>query len=161
MFDSPTEPSREVKRFRQYLQERSRPPYAHAVLLGLKTVEWPSLLRMVEKGFPWSSFERFAKSIGLRVDDVATLIGLPRRTMARRKAQGRLQPEESDRLLRLARVFARALELFDGDHDAATEWLTKRKIALGGAVPIELAQTDIGAAEVDNLIGRLEHGIFS
>ncbi len=161
MFDTPTEPSKDVRRFRELLQDRSRPAYAHALLLGINQLHWPSLLKLIEKGLPWSAFDRFVKSIGLRAEDVATLIGIPKRTLARRKSSGRLQADESDRLLRLARVFARALELFGGDHDAATEWLTKRKIALGNAVPLELAQTDIGAAEVDNLIGRLQHGIFS
>jgi len=161
MFDTPTEPSKDVRRFQELLQDRARPPYAHALLLGINRLEWPALLKMIEKGLPWSAFDRFVKSIGLRAEDIANLVGIPRRTLARRKAEGRLRPDESDRLLRLARLFSRALELFNGDHDAATEWLTKRKIALGGAVPLELAQTDIGAAEVDNLIGRLQHGIFS
>jgi len=161
MFDTPTEPTKDVKNFRQLLRDRSRSPYAHAALLGIKKFDWPSLVKMIEKGLPWSAFDHFVRSIGLRAEDIASLVGIPRRTLARRKAHGRLRPDESDRLLRLARVFSRALQLFDGDHDAATEWLTKRKIALGDAVPLEIAKTDIGAAEVDNLIGRLEHGIFS
>jgi putative toxin-antitoxin system antitoxin component (TIGR02293 family) len=115
----------------------------------------------IDEGLPWQAFERFAENIGLRLTEVAELISLPQHMLARRKAEGRLQADESERLLRLARIFARALELFDGDHDAATEWLTTRKIALGNAVPLERARTDIGAMEVDRLIGRLEHGIFS
>ena len=87
------------------------------------------------------------------------LVQLPARTLARRKAAGRLEREESDRLLRASRVFGRALELFEGDADAAREWLLDRQPLLGGLVPLELATTDVGAAEVERLIGRLEHGI--
>jgi putative toxin-antitoxin system antitoxin component (TIGR02293 family) len=64
-------------------------------------------------------------------------------------------------LLRASRLFGRTLELFEGDRDAATEWLTTAQPALGGARPIDLANTDVGAREVETLIGRLEHGVFS
>ena len=59
------------------------------------------------------------------------------------------------------RVFGRALELFEGDSRAAERWLSSPKRALGGAVPSELAETEAGAREVEALIGRIEHGVFS
>ena len=68
-------------------------------------------------------------------------------------------PRESDRLGRLARLFGRAHDLFEGDADAAREWLTTPQRALGNIVPLELGKTDIGATEVEILIGRLEYGI--
>jgi putative toxin-antitoxin system antitoxin component (TIGR02293 family) len=72
-----------------------------------------------------------------------------------------LQPDESDRLLRVSRVFARAIELFEGDDRAARHWLSTPQRALGGAVPLTLAKTKVGAREVERLVGRLEHGVFS
>ena len=78
-----------------------------------------------------------------------------------RKEAGRLQPGESDRLLRVARVIARAIELLEGDDKAARHWLSAPQRALAGAVPLTLAQTEFGALEVERLIGRLEHGVFS
>ena len=59
------------------------------------------------------------------------------------------------------RVFGRALELFEGDSQAAERWLSSPRAALGGATPLELAKTEAGAREVEALIGRLEHGVFS
>jgi uncharacterized protein (DUF2384 family) len=53
------------------------------------------------------------------------------------------------------------MELFEGDGDAARSWLTARQPALGGMAPLEFAGTDVGAGEVESLIGRLEHGIPS
>jgi putative toxin-antitoxin system antitoxin component (TIGR02293 family) len=50
--------------------------------------------------------------------------------------------------------------LFEGDRDAAADWLTRPQPALGGAVPLELAKTGLGTREVEALIGRLEHGVF-
>jgi putative toxin-antitoxin system antitoxin component (TIGR02293 family) len=81
--------------------------------------------------------------------------------LARRQQEGKLTPEESDRLLRASRVFTRALELFEGDAAAALSWLSEPQVALGGIVPLEIADTEIGANEVESLIGRLEHGIPS
>ena len=81
------------------------------------------------------------------------------RTLARRKEAGRLEPSESDRVARISRVFARAIDLFDGNVDSARAWLTQPSNALGDRTPLEFARTDAGAIEVEHLIGRLEHGI--
>jgi putative toxin-antitoxin system antitoxin component (TIGR02293 family) len=58
-------------------------------------------------------------------------------------------------------LFANTLELFEGDRDAATDWLTTAQPALGGIVPLDLAKSEVGAREVERLVGRLEHGVFS
>jgi putative toxin-antitoxin system antitoxin component (TIGR02293 family) len=115
----------------------------------------------VRRGLSYSSFLRFQRNTELPTPVLAELTQIPPRTLARRKQEGRLDPEESDRLVRVARIFGRALELFEGDVRAAREWLTSEQLALGGLVPLELAKTDVGAREVDDLIGRLEHGIPS
>jgi putative toxin-antitoxin system antitoxin component (TIGR02293 family) len=82
-------------------------------------------------------------------------------TDGRDQPEGRLQPDESDRLVRAARIFAQAVGLFEGDEEAARRWLTSPQPALGGSTPWDYAATEIGAREVENLIGRLEHGIPS
>ena len=88
-------------------------------------------------------------------------VNIPRRTLTRRKREGVFAPDESDRLLRAARVFGRTLELFDGDRDRALDWLTTPQPGLGGAIPLQMARTDVGAREVERLVGRLEQGVFS
>jgi len=94
-------------------------------------------------------------------DRLLKFVDISRRTLLRRKSEGRFSPDESDRLLRAARVVARALALFDGDRDAALEWLNEPQPALGGAVPLDMARTEIGAREVETLTYRLEHGVYS
>lgn len=98
---------------------------------------------------------------GLTLPRLATLIGIPERTLARRKASGKLTTEESERLLRIAGIFEDAVGLFEGDVPAAVNWLTTPRKALGDRPPLSYARTEPGAREVENLIGRLEHGIFS
>jgi putative toxin-antitoxin system antitoxin component (TIGR02293 family) len=118
-------------------------------------------MRAIAKGLPWKAFERFVANIDLPADLIADVIGVPRRTLARRKVEGRFKPDESDRLLRLARVFAKSLHLFDGDREAAKLWLTDVNIALGGVAPLDYARNSIGADEVEALVDRIEYGIFS
>lgn len=128
-------------------------------LLGLPQGDAISLASLVGAGLRYAALDRFRKESALSLAAVASMIRVNDRTLARRKIEGRLQPDESDRLFRAARVFARALDLFEGDRDAARSWLTAPQRALAGKVPLDLATTDVGAHEVENVIGRLEHGI--
>ena len=113
----------------------------------------------MRKGFAFSTFERFRRNTSLSQQDLSDLTQIPARTLNRRREAGKLEPEESDRLLRASRIFGRALELFEGDREAAKHWLSTPQVALGGLVPLELAKTDVGAQEVEALVGRVEHGI--
>ena len=147
----------------RYTELRRKPPMlrSYVVLLGLDFFDIHSLVKAVEKGFEWKTFARFVKNIGLPAEEIAAVVGIPRRTMMRRKVEGRLKPDESDRLLRLARVFGSALDLFGGNRDAATQWLTDENFALGNAPPIYFARTELGASEVDTLVAQIQHGIVS
>ena len=97
--------------------------------------------------------------MGISSDRVAEIVGIPRRTLARRKIEKRFTSDESERLLRGARVFAKTLRLFDGDRDAAIEWLLTLERALGKA-PADLIHTETGARDVERVIGALEQGVF-
>lgn len=130
-----------------------------AKLLGLSKSDPLSLDAAVRSGLRFGALERFAVRTRLSLSEVGQAIKVKPRTLARRKIEGRLQPEESDRLLRTSRIVARALELFEGDIDATRRWLDAPQKSLGGSTPLEFATTDVGAREVDDLIGRLEHGV--
>jgi putative toxin-antitoxin system antitoxin component (TIGR02293 family) len=152
--------TRDLDRFRE-LRSRPATPRGYVVLLGLDYFDLSSLLKAIEKGFTWKTFERFVKNIALPSEQVADVLGIPRRTLARRKSEGRLKSDESDKLLRLARVFGSALDLYDGNREAAVLFLTDVNIALGGVAPLEIARTHVGADEVENLVGRIQYGMFS
>jgi putative toxin-antitoxin system antitoxin component (TIGR02293 family) len=138
-----------------------REGHYYVALLGLRRYGPLDLARRIRLGISYSAVARFQRNTGLSAAAVSDLIRIPARTLARRKQKGALDPEESDRLVRAARVFGRALELFEGDLSAARGWLTQPQSGLGGAVPLELARTDVGTQEVERLIGRIEHGIPS
>jgi putative toxin-antitoxin system antitoxin component (TIGR02293 family) len=62
--------------------------------------------------------------------------------------------------MRLADVAARAGSVFGSDEHASA-WLREANGALGGATPLELLGTDVGAEAVLGVLGRIEHGVFS
>jgi len=134
---------------------------AYVLLIGLEPADNAALVAWVEEGLPYRALERLRSNIGLSREALADLVQIKPRTLDRRKEGGRLRPEESDRLLRAARVFGGTIALFEGDAEAARTWLSSPQRALGGAVPLEMARTEVGAREVESLVGRLEHGVFS
>ena len=154
-------PHPDLERFRRVLRAGGSREYAYSLLFGLPKLEARGVLKLVEKGLPFSALERFQRNIDLPFRELADAISIPLRTLDRRKSAGRLEPEESDRAVRLSRVFGAALGLFEGDEEAARAWLKKRQATLGNQRPIELVRSEVGAREVERLIGRLEHGVFS
>lgn len=130
-------------------------------LLGLRTYETDKLLEKIKHGLSYSAWERFEKETDFSRETLLTLMQMSSRTLHRRKEEKRLRPDESDRLLRATRVYYKTLELFEEDKQQATHWLTSFQPALGGSTPLDYAATELGAREVEALIGRLEYGIPS
>jgi putative toxin-antitoxin system antitoxin component (TIGR02293 family) len=129
--------------------------------IGLSRVRIDDVILAVRRGLPYEALRRFSSETGFPLAAVASMIEIPERTLARRRADGRLAPDESERLLRISRVFEKAVGLFEGSVTEAIAWLANPKRALGNHSPFEYARFEVGAREVENLIGRLEHGVFT
>lgn len=118
--------------------------------------------KRLSEGLAYKSLSDFVNASQLPLRKVADLIDVPLSTLDRRKKSRKpLKPDESERLYRLAQVFEKAVALFEGDVAAAREWLGSPVRGLGHQVPLELVRTAVGAQMVLDLIGRLEHGVFS
>lgn len=117
------------------------------------------LLANVRRGLPFAAAEAVAGAIGSQ-RELAKAVAIPTTTLARRKSAGRLTPAESDRLVRIARVVDLARVLMRGDLDAARSWLTNPHELLAGESPLHRASTETGARDVEQLVGRLRHGVF-
>ena len=134
---------------------------SYARLLGLRATTPLALVREVARGLPYATITSLRRATGLSTRELADAVNIRMRTVARRKEQGRLDPEESDRVLRFARVFAMAVSFFGGDVPEARRWFTTPLPAFGGRSALELAATDAGAREVEVLIWRVEHGVVT
>jgi putative toxin-antitoxin system antitoxin component (TIGR02293 family) len=126
-----------------------------------KGVAAPSSIELrarIKQGLPYRSLESVRERLGLSVPDAADVLQMPTRTMARRREAWQLDPDESDRLYRLARVAGQAVAVL-GAEEKATTWLQRPNRALNGEAPIRLLDTDVGARQVEDILGRIEHGI--
>jgi len=129
--------------------------------LGLRARSTTELINQVERGFPFKALLSLEAKSGISTSEFAFILGIPDRTLARRRAAGKLTPEESERLLRISTVFEKAVELFEGDVSAAVKWLTSPRKSFDNQSPLNYSRTELGAHEVENMIGRLEHGVYS
>jgi putative toxin-antitoxin system antitoxin component (TIGR02293 family) len=115
------------------------------------------LVSYARHGLPARSFGRLCELLNVPREQLARVVQMPLRTLARRTL---LKPDESERILRIGRLYDRACEVL-GSPEAARRWLVRPSRALGGAVPLAHADTEPGAREVEDVLGRIEHGVFS
>lgn len=115
-------------------------------------------IRAVRQGLPFSSFATLKEALALPTDDLARLLGVPRRTLTKRQQEGHFNLSESNALSRVARVYREAV-IFFGDEAEARAWLKTSLPALGAA-PLSLLDTDPGAEAVSVLLRQLAWGIY-
>lgn len=120
-------------------------------------LDWVAVIRA---GLSSQAVDSLLKIVRVSQAELAAALDIPARTLARRKKDGVLNSEESAKLVRLARVVERAGEVFE-DIDAGLAWLKSSNAALGGATPLSLLDTSIGADSVIDTLGRIEHGVFA
>ncbi len=120
----------------------------------------PKKLSSPPPGLVFGEFEALRRQLDLSLEDLSARLGLSRGTIEKRKAAGRLTPDESGKVVCFARLLGHAVHLFGGLEEAR-RWLKAPQSGLHGAVPLDYAKTDVGAREVENLLTRLAYGIKS
>jgi putative toxin-antitoxin system antitoxin component (TIGR02293 family) len=139
----------------------SETPSRWVVALGLEELSSFALIDEVTKGLPASAFDRFSQASGLTREILAHTLRVSTRTVARYKNRGeRLDPAISERLVRLAVLYLKAEETI-GDPELAKQWMQTPRLVFDGKTPLEMAETEVGAREVEDLLLRIEHGVFS
>lgn len=143
--------------------EKNPPMHREALLPELDETTQPpqEVIEFVSKGLAFDALARVARAYGVTQQLMAELIGVSPRTLQRRRADGCFDAPESERLYRFIRLYRRALDVFDEDEDAAREFLTEAQTGLASAVPTEMARSEYGAAEVMDLLGRIDHGVYT
>lgn len=135
------------------------------VLGGQKSFEgrvrtWLDLRRSIEQGLFYRAADALRDRYGIANMELTLILAVPNRTLARRKVEGRFRPEESDRLVRFGRIVALAEETL-GESSKAANWLRRPNRALANETPLRQLDTDVGAQQVEGLLLRIAHGIYS
>ena len=120
-------------------------------------LEW---IAVVRKGISANGIDAAVRVMGIGQSEWARALDIPERTLGRRKKEGVLSRDESGKLVRLAQVIERAVEVFE-DERAALNWLKNPNAALGGTSPLSLLDTELGSMAGVNTLGRIEHGVFA
>ena len=118
------------------------------------------LVSAVREGIPARRFDALKSLLGVATSALAEVVGISPSTLSRRRERGALDKDESERVLRIARIALRATGVLDG-RENARKWLTEPSRALGGETPLQFADTEPGAREVERLLIRLERGVYS
>jgi putative toxin-antitoxin system antitoxin component (TIGR02293 family) len=129
-------------------------------ILGRNLASQRDLCKAIREGFPHAVVEEVMKSSGLTLKELAESLDLSPRSLQRRRRSGRLARFESDRLYRLARIVALAQQSL-GDRDNAVRWLKRSNRALGGIAPVSAMDTELGARQVEDVLGRIAFGGIS
>lgn len=125
---------------------------------GLNTAD---LIKVLEHGLPVTELTDLQTSLAVPVERLAPMLGISKATFHRSKETGqKLKPYVSDRVIRFAKLLGKAVKVL-GDLEAAKQWLNSPQFGLGGAAPLDYAKTEVGAREVENLLGRIEYGVYS
>ena len=127
--------------------------------IGIQTKNIDDMIVILKQGLPAEAFDKLRDRLHVSDNLLSNIVHISKRTLNRRRQDGRLKTDESERVLRIARVYDKALEVFESE-EAVEGWLKKPARGLGHRIPLEYLDTDLGAQEVVNLLGRIEHGVF-
>jgi len=118
------------------------------------------LIEVIRIGVPVQELRVLQASLDVPVEQLVPMLGISKATLHRRMAGGKLGSAESERVVRFARLMGKAVDVFESEENAR-RWLRSPQFGLGGAVPLVYAETEVGAREVEDLLGRIEYGVYS
>jgi putative toxin-antitoxin system antitoxin component (TIGR02293 family) len=128
--------------------------------VGGKPTHPTELIQKIQKGLRFSELKTLQDTLDLPFEKLAAKLCISRSTLQRRKAAGRLSPDESTKWS----VFhdcSDTRQQFSAMPEKARAWLKHPQVGLGGAVPLDYASTETGAREVENLLGRIEYSVYT
>lgn len=130
--------------------------------VGFPASRGPSLVLALRAGLSIDVLESIQKWSSMPKADILRITGIGARNVTRRRSSnGIFTPDESERIARFVRVIDGAVDLFEGNREKAANWMRKPVRGLGYVSPESMLDTESGALEVLDLVGRLEHGVFS
>ena len=126
-------------------------------ILEIAAADGRAAIEAARRGVPVSAVDALIETGRLTLAEIDRIM-LPRKTLSHRRALGALTPDQSDRVIRVARVIAAAEATF-GSAEKAGRWLRRPTTALGGDKPIDLLDTSEGSRQVERLLTRIDYGL--
>ncbi len=120
----------------------------------------PVTIGNLREGLSIDVFKTVAANLEMSDRQLAAVLKIPDRTLDRRLKHKVLTPEESDRLARVAKILQRANEVF-GNAEKARGWMNTRLAAFEGETPLQRADTSLGASQVEEVLGRIDYGVYT
>ncbi len=136
------------------------------VLGGRKSLNRPvkdinDFINLIKDGISLKGALSVKERLHLTNRELADTLGISESKWSRRirRPSGRLSLVESDRLYRIARIFALAKDVFENE-ERAIEWFRRPQFGLGDRIPLDLINTEVGAREVESLLLRIEYDVI-
>ena len=116
---------------------------------------------LFSSGLKRNSFSDVAKNIAMISEkELAEVSNISQRSISRLKPDDLLPDHTAEVIISIMRTYHRALEVFE-DEDTAHKWLKTPLQVLNNKMPLQAVSNRFGAELVLDVLGRIEHGIFS
>lgn len=126
-----------------------------------RSLESPfDLIELAREGLTKVSIDSLTETLKISIDEIVALLPISRRTLERYEPTQKLSPELSDRLIQIAKVYSRTLEVF-GDRDLALRWLKSPCKAFGDVIPLSYLNLASGITILMDELGRIDYGVYS
>ena len=133
---------------------------SHPLLYNAVQPEISSLIRRIKQGYPINKYERLKGDFGITSEKLADIASISLATLYRRKVSAKhLTPEESEKIYRLERLYATAVEVLE-KKAVVRAWFSAPQTVFEGKTPLEYADTLPGSEEVERVLRRMEHGVL-
>lgn len=131
-------------------------------ILGYRISTPMDMIEAIQRGLPSRSVFFLQEKICLDDKDYSSTLGVSSKWLSRyrKKPSDHINTNISDRLYRIAKILTLAIDVLE-DEEAARNWLYRPQPGLDERVPLELINTEVGASEVEELLLRIEFGIYS
>lgn len=130
-------------------------------IAGVPLAEQSMLIDAVKAGLPYRALIDLQAVFQVSRSELGQALLITPSTMSRRKAAGYLRRDESDRVVRLARVLDLATSMMDGNQQSAATWMRMPRAVLNGESPLMRSGTEVGVRDVEDLINRIQAGVFN
>ncbi|MBK7652487.1 MAG: DUF2384 domain-containing protein [Flammeovirgaceae bacterium] len=131
------------------------------ILKDIKEHTSIELSDLVEQGLPFTLYLNFQRQSCFTQNEMARCLSVSMRYLQNKTKSDTLNKPASERLIILSRIWDAGLATFDGNKGMLNQWLRRPLISLHSRAPLQLMTNVIGMEEVKQLIGRIQHGVYS